>query len=97
MSAPQYELERFQPHIARWLDHEQPDHELVVALVNWIDTRRSDPYRGVTREPRFDNLWYGRVPGTLHRDGTAIVYCGYWIFEREHVVRCESIATLGTW
>jgi hypothetical protein len=60
--------------------------------LSWLFTRLEDPYVGVRREPTFDNLWFGAVPGSI-RAGT-VVACSYWIFESSRTVRCDSIATL---
>ena len=67
-----------------------------VALINgvgaWILSRFDDPYQGMRREPGFDNLWYGPVPGTLR--GGEQVTCSYMIVESGRVVYGKSIATL---
>lgn len=62
-------------------------------MVEWIFSRLDDPYQGVKREPGFPNLWWGVVPGTSH-DGDKVVVCSYWVAESEHVVRCESLASI---
>ena len=46
------------------------------------------------REPQFENLWYGVVPDSNDEAGR-VVTCSYWIFESEHLARCNSFATLG--
>jgi len=90
-----YELKDFLAALDEWVDQENPGQALRLAVLNWIFTRQEIPYEGVTRESGFENLWFGRVPGTEHGDGQVVV-CAYWIQEREHSVRCDKFATLST-
>jgi hypothetical protein len=86
--------EGFDDCIQTWDDLEHPPDDLRSWVVEWIFTRLDDPYQGgVKREPGFPNLWWGVVPGTLHGGGMVVV-CSYWVLETEHVVRCESLASL---
>jgi len=55
--------------------------------------RHDDPYAGVRRAPGFPNLWFGRIPGTLDKDGS-MVTCSYFIFESTRVIRCNGIGRL---
>lgn len=76
-----------------WIERDSPDDDLRVIVLDWIIGRCEDPYRGVRRESGFPNLWYGVVPHS-RRDATAVL-CSYWVVESDHLIRCESIATLG--
>ena len=87
-----WSLEGFEEHLDIWISREDPDADLRLVVAEWILTRFDDPYQGVRREPPFDNLWFGLVPGS--RRGDLVVTCAYWILEREHTVRCDSFATL---
>ncbi len=82
-------LERFD----LWADQEKPADKLRQLVLAWIFTRIDDPYQGVRREPGFPNLWFGPVPSSEHGEWS-VVCCSYWIEERDHVVRCDSFATL---
>jgi hypothetical protein len=78
----------------RWRDeHADGDELLLRRVVNWIESRQEDPYQGMRRERGFDNLWFGAIPGT--RRAGSVVTGSYFIRERDHVVVCSSIATLG--
>jgi hypothetical protein len=44
--------------------------------------------------PQFENLWHGAIPGSDDGAGR-VVACSYWIVESQHLVRCNSFATLG--
>lgn len=88
-----WELAHF-GRIKEWIDRDDPDLALRDVVLDWLATRRDDPYRGVDREPNFPNLWYGTVPGSERGDKAVVV--AYHIFETTHTVRGESIATLGT-
>jgi hypothetical protein len=61
----------------------------------WIETRYDDPYQGVEREPGFENLWFGLIPGTYDRRRDTVVVCSYTIEESTRTVRCNDITTLG--
>lgn len=75
-----------------WVELEDPDTDVRVAVLEWIFTRADRPYHGVQREPAFENLWFGVVPGT--RRGLRVVMCSYWILENERAVRCDLFGTL---
>lgn len=65
---------------------------LRVLVLNWLLSRIDDPYDGLRRQPDFDNLWFGVVPGSLHSG--EVIACSLWVFEQNHSVRCDRIATL---
>lgn len=89
-----WRLDRFLSEFDLWTAREQPTDDLRVLVMEWIVGRQDDPYRGVRRAPQFENLWHGALPGS--DDGTGnVVACSYWIVETEHLVRCNSFATLG--
>ena len=91
---PLWRLERFLSEFDAWVERERPSDDLRVIVMEWLVGRQDDPYRGVQREPGFDNLWFGAVPDS--NDGAdRVVTCSYWIVESEHLVRCNSFATLG--
>lgn len=92
-SDPVWSLVGFGERMDAWIDLEEPQDDLRIAVASWALSRFDDPYQGVRREPGFENLWYGVIPGTQHGDNQVVV-CSYWIEERTHVVRCDSIATL---
>jgi hypothetical protein len=89
-----WRLENFLECLDRWSEQENASDDLRLVVTAWILSRFDDPYQRVRREPDFDNLWFGPVPGTLDATGRVIA-CGYWISETTSVVRCDSIATLG--
>jgi hypothetical protein len=91
-AASLWTLADFLRHVDAWIERDAPDDDLRVFVLDWILGRCEDPYRGVTREGGFPNLWYGVVP--YSQRGATAVLCSYWIVESDHVVRCESIATL---
>jgi len=83
----------FEERFDAWVALEQPSPELRVLVLDWILTRQQDPYRGVRREPGFDNLWFGAVPRSSRGTGRAVT-CSYWVYEADHTVRCDSFASL---
>lgn len=92
--APQaWFLERFLEKLDQWVDLEAPPDHSRLAATAWIMTRLDDPYLGVRRAMGFENLWYGPVAGSQHGSGL-VATCSYWIFEREHRLRCDSFASL---
>ena len=93
MSTP-YELSGFIEAFDEWVELESPADDLRRAVLSWIFTRYEGPYEGMKREPTFDNLWFGPVPGTQR--GGEVVVCAYWISELDHRVRCDKFATLST-
>jgi hypothetical protein len=62
-------------------------------VVVWVFTRYDYPYQGVQRAKGFDNLWFGKVPGTLH-NVDHVVTCSYFIKETQRVIECDSFASL---
>lgn len=89
-----WQLEGFAERLDEWIDLERPDDWLRVLVGNWVLGRIQDPYDGLRREPDFDNLWFGVVPGSLDVDGT-VVAGSLWVLEAAHSVRCDRIASLG--
>jgi hypothetical protein len=81
------------PALDRWIELSEPDQDLRLVVTDWVLSRAQHPYRAVRRETGFDNLWYGTVPQSRHGDDLAVM-CSYWIYERERLIRCESIASL---
>jgi hypothetical protein len=63
-------------------------------VLDWLTTRKDDPYRGVVRDPANPSVWYGVVPGSDYRDTAVCV--AYTISETAHIVYGQSIATLST-
>ena len=82
----------FEYHLDIWIRNFDPTQELINEVGAWILSRFDDPYQGMRREPGFENLWYGPVPGTMR--GGEQVTCSYMIVESAHTVHCRSIATL---
>lgn len=93
-STRRWALTGFLEALDRWIALESPDDDLRLRVTAWVLTRADDPYQGVRREPEFENLWLGAIPGTIHAPSSVVV-CSYWIEESSHLVRCESFATLG--
>ncbi len=87
-----WRLEAFEERLDAWIALEEPDDDLRLEVTAWVLTRFSSPYTGVRRAQGFDNLWFGAVPHSEVRG--EVVTCSYWIFEREALLRCDSIATL---
>jgi hypothetical protein len=87
-----WELAGFPHRLDAWIEQDSPSGEVVEAVVGWIMSRYDNPYRGVQREPGFDSLWFGKIPGTVVA-GTAVC-CSYFIEERRRMVVCDSLATL---
>jgi hypothetical protein len=90
----EWRLTRFEEHLDRWADIDQPDEDDRLVVANWVMTRHDNPYQGARREPVHPNLWFARIPGTVDKDGT-IVVCAYYIFEQAKIIRCDSIMRLG--
>ncbi len=89
-----YAVEKFLEKFDEWVDGTQkPNDDLRRAVLAWLFTRPEKPYDGVKRGDGFDNLWYGAVPGTQHGSGQVVV-CSYWIYEADHLLRCESFSIL---
>lgn len=88
-----WRLERFLSEFDAWTEREHPSDDLLVLVTEWMVGRQDDPYRGVRRVPPFDNLWHGWVPDSQDETGRVVV-CSYWIVESQHLVRCNSFATL---
>jgi hypothetical protein len=86
-------LENFEVCLDAWIELERPSDDLRFLVTAWVLTRFDDPYVGVRREPSFDNLWFGAVPGSVHGEGRVVV-CSYWVHESQRMVRCDSVATL---
>jgi hypothetical protein len=86
-------LEHFIERFDAWVELESPNDDLRFIVMEWVFTRRDDPYQGVRREPGFDNLWFGAVPNS--QDGCGhVVTCSYWIQESNRTVRCDNFGTL---
>lgn len=90
---PVWDLVNFDERFQDWVDREDPIDPLRTTVLSSIFTRFDDPYVGVRREPGFDNLWFGRIPGTEHGESSVVVW-SYFVEERTHSVVCSSIATL---
>ncbi|MDN5916948.1 MAG: hypothetical protein L0I76_17890 [Pseudonocardia sp.] len=88
-----WRLERFIDELDAWILREDPSEDISLIVLPWIMSRTDDPYLGVRREQTLDNLWFGAIPGSEDGNGQ-VVACSYWLFERERVVRCNSIASL---
>jgi hypothetical protein len=89
-----WNLAEFTEQLDAWVERESPPDDLVLIVLTWIMSRGDDPYRGVRREPRFPNLWFGPVPNS--DAGTArVVTCSYWIIESTRTVRCDNFGVLG--
>ncbi len=92
--AAAWTLEGFLERLDAWAALESPTDDLRLIVTAWVMTRFDDPYQGVRREPGFDNLWFGTIPGTA-ASGTVVV-CSYWIEESSRTVRCDNFATLNS-
>jgi hypothetical protein len=92
-SAQGWTLAAFLHHLDMWTKQEQPSDDLRLRVTAWIMTRYDNPYQGVQREPGFDNLWFGAIPGSIH-SSDRVVACSYWIYESTRTVSCNSISTL---
>lgn len=88
-----WRLVGFEERLDEWAELEASADWLRVLVLNWLLSRIEDPYDGLRRQPDFDNLWFGVVPGSL--DDSTVVVCSLWVFEDEHTIRCDRIATLG--
>lgn len=88
-----WKLERFPETLNMWVEICSPSREILRAVRNWVVTRYEDPYEGVKREPRIDNLWYGVVPGTNDGRGNVAV-CSYFVYESTRTVVCNGCSTL---
>lgn len=92
---PLWTLERFEREFDLWLARSVVPVELALVVGSWLMSRSDDPYHGVRRADGFENLWHGIIPDSADGHGRVVV-CSYWIFEATRVVRCNSIAQLGT-
>jgi hypothetical protein len=95
MTSPRlWRLERFVDAHQTWAQEQAPDGDLRRHVALWIFTRMEDPYQGVERQVDVaGNFWWGWIPGS--RKGDSLVTCSYWIYEQQHLVRCDNFATLG--
>lgn len=84
----------FTERLIDWIDRETIDEATQRTVVAWIETRATDPYQGVELENGFPNLWWGRIPRTLHKGGFAVVICSYWINAGDRSVRCDNFGSL---
>jgi len=92
-AAPEWHLVGFIEHLDRWAALESPNQDRRLVVAQWVIARHDDPYAGVRREPGFDNLWFGRIPGTRDAANT-VVTCSYFVEESTNTVTCNSIASL---
>jgi hypothetical protein len=90
---PDWKLDDFLVALDRWVEIEKIADDTALLVLDWVMGRHEDPYQGMRRVDGFDNLWFGRVPGTEDGRGQAVA-CSYWIVESERRVRCDSFATL---
>jgi hypothetical protein len=74
---------------------EKPDARLQRVVLVWIVNRQTHPYMGVRRESGFDNLWFGAILGS-RQASDQVVTCSCFVYEAEHVIVCNSIATLSS-
>lgn len=88
-----WRLVNFLDRLDLWIGLEAPPKEIRRLVTSWIFTRTDDPYQGARREPGFPNLWFCPIPRSEHKERNAVC-CSYWIDEHNHVVRCDSFATL---
>jgi hypothetical protein len=79
-SAAEWALIDFGERIDSWVLAETPTDSVRLIVTAWVMTRFDDPYQGMRRQPGFDNLWFGVVPGTYDGRGK-VVCCSYWILE----------------
>jgi hypothetical protein len=63
-----------------------------VAVVDWALDRHTDPYQGARRVEGIDNLWFSKIPKTLH--DRQVVVCQFWIEETTRTVRFDMFQTL---
>ncbi len=89
---PRWHLKRFIDCLDTWELMEQPDEDLRLTVTAWVFARHEDPFAGVRREPGFDTLWSGVIPGT-ETPATAVV-CSYFVEVSTRTVTCTGIATL---
>lgn len=82
----------FEERLDEWAELEGSADWLLMLVLNWLLSRIDDPYDGLRRQPDFDNLWFGVVPGSFNDD--MVVVCSLWVFEGTHTLRCDRIATL---
>jgi hypothetical protein len=87
-----WRIERFYDRLASWSQSQEPDRHLVAIVEEWIETRADTPHEGAMRNLDFPNLWVARIRHT-YQAGSA-VFCSFWIFEEERLVRCDNFATL---
>jgi hypothetical protein len=85
--------EGFLDQIDAWARRGSPHPDLLLIVLPWVMERSEYPYRGVRREPGFDNLWFGGIAGSEDAEGR-IVVCSYWVFDELRLLRCNSVATL---
>jgi hypothetical protein len=85
----EWQLNGFEERFEEWLAAEQlagyGDIELIEWI--WIHARAQNPYAGVRREPGFDNLWWGKIPGSVDGRGR-VVTCSYFVNESDGTVQC---------
>lgn len=88
-----WQLVNFDDPLNRWLDLEQPDLPIRIAVAEWILSVADDAYAGACRQPDVGvNYWLAKIPNT-YRAGRAVV-CTFRIDEETRTVTCDMIATL---
>jgi hypothetical protein len=87
-------LEGFAERFELWEKNERCPGDLGLTVLAWTMNRHTDPYKGMRREPDQPNLWFGEIPGTEHEG--LVVCCSYWIYESQHLIRCNLFSSLSS-
>ncbi|MGH3932404.1 MAG: hypothetical protein ACRDTF_20790 [Pseudonocardiaceae bacterium] len=91
--APLWELKKFIERFDAWAELESPSDDLRPRVLEWVMSRRENPYQGVDRVSGFPNLWFGQIPNSDDGHGNVVV-CSYWVTVSTNTVTCDNFGTL---
>jgi hypothetical protein len=92
-AAQHWNLDLFEERLDLWIEQENPAEDLIIIVLDWILSRRNDPFAGVSLVEGFDNYWFGAIPNSDDGSGN-VVTCSYWIDWPTRTVRCDLFGTL---
>lgn len=67
-----WRLENFIERLDAWIAVENPSEYVRIIVTEWVVTRFDNPYKDVSRQPDFPNLWFGPIPATSWRPSTQV-------------------------
>jgi hypothetical protein len=86
-------LENFVEAINEWLERDEPPVAWFLAVLDWTERIRVDPFRGGSPDREFgEPFWSARIPGAT--DGVSATICVYTVNRANHSARCSAITSL---